>query len=1282
MNTPWIPRLRGLPILLLCWGCLLEAASGEPRIPALALDLPVTNGLIRWWPNLFDAHDEISGQEGVVMGVLPPVEAGVEDETEFGGKTAFVTKTGWVQLQPVITNEVFTFSFWVRCSSEQTAVPGRVLGQESSEGEWFFQSNFAPWVFAIGGEEMHERDWEQCVELRRGVWQHVAIARKADGTSIVWVDGTRKLEGRMAHSWPSTSRWLSVGDELKGDRSFCGALRDLCAFDRVLADTEVQALHAAGRRKRPARNTPARLAATGRSIRSQISTNLVAGPQQKWVHQRFTTEDGLPANIVKAVLQARNGYLWVGTEEGLARFDGRRFQPFTAENTPALKAIGQTVWSLSEDTDGTIWAGIFGGLLRIRGLGFTAFTNGLPQRFVLQAEPAGDGSVWVAGFRTTVPRGPCWIRRYHPDSETSSAEVAVPGHVRRLVPVTNGVWFATEQPYQMNFWDGRSATASVVGTVDDVPSLVRLVASRTLPDNNQVRAWRFGADYSNCWAEVYPGIDAPAFYWLWDSRKPYPHTGRWTGPAAADEWLGVSYDLARLRGNLIEPIEIAEHSPGPEISCVCGNREGGVWFGTEEDGLHFVQERLVRVFTTQDGLSANDVRSVCATPDGGLWVGTAVGASRWRGGQWTRVAQGAPIRTVASSRRGELWTGHQEGSPVALRKEHAGKLQCVSIGLEWQDPNSLRFARDGTLWVVCERGLTWLKPEALRQDAEENWVPDPTNPTSVFGRYTVGKDLPAIRPLGLVEDRDGSMWMGSLEGGLFHITNGRVQNFTQQQGLPGNRCVPALLDDSGALWIVTDGGLCRRQGDRFQSVGVKEGLPKDILLDLIEDGLGNFWISGKRGIHWVTRHEVEEFFAGRVARVHSLTLGARDGLLTPECSNPHEPIMAKTPDGHIWVATRNGLATFDPHRVRLDTQPLPAIIERIVGNSEEIPDFKNNATAGSFTLAPGSGRQLEFHYTAISLVGADRIRFRHRLDGYDSAWSAPTDLRLAFYTNLRPGKYRFRVKASNPHGIWNDRATTLDFMILPYFWQTRLFYAGLAVAITAAAAGLHYRRLTIQRRMDELKHQQALTSEKARIAADMHDELGAALTQISVWGEVARSPSIDEAQTRSMLERISQAARDVTSRMSDLVWATNPHNDTLDNLAAHLREQAASQLQDAAIQARLEFPSDVPEQHVSATFRRNLLLITKEALQNVLKHAEASEVCVHLELIPAALVLRIQDNGKGFNPAASKANGNGLGNMQKRARDLAGELTVHSVAGQGTRIEAKLPLDSGWQPKS
>jgi signal transduction histidine kinase len=1263
-----LPRAQRVGVFALTAFLLLIISVGEleaqPQIERLPIDLPVTNGLIRWWPNLFDVRDEITRQEGVVMGVLPPVAAGEEDETEFNAET------GWVQLQPAITNEVFTLSFWVRWHPNELYV--RILAQEDDQGDWVFQTQQLSPEFMIGHDHFRREDLAEQVLVSPGVWHHVCVARRTNGTSRFWVDGLPALEGRLAHRWPTRSRWLTVGNVCRGgDQEFRGSLRDLCAFDRVLDDSEVRALHGGGLPHRPARGTAARLAATGRSISLVMSTNATTALSRDWMHHRFTTEDGLPGNQVKAVLQAHDGSLWVGTEAGLARFDGRKFRAFTSENTPALKAIGQTVWSLSEDADGTIWAGIFGGLLRIRNLEFTAFTNGLPQRFVLQAEPVGDGSLWVAGFNDFVPRGPCWLRRYYPDSGKAGAEVIVPGHPRKLILMSKGMWIAAEQPQRIYFWDGDSSTVSAVAAIGGLGPTIQIANREGLASEAQVRCWQHPDSVSNWWMEVNLGPASPGFSWTWDPRIREPRLARSAGPAAADPWWGIFYNLARVHSGVLERIPIGEEDPGPEVTCVCANREGGIWFGTEEDGLHLMQERLVRVYTTKDGLNGNDVRSVGAAPDGGLWAGTSQGLSRWIDGHWRNDGPGK-VRGLTVDREGCPWFGLAEFSPTAIRCGR--RWFAVALGLEWQDPNSLLVSEDGKVWVACERGLSWFEPTGLELDSQEHLLPNPASPKPVFGRYAVGKELPSIGPLGLVEGRDGSIWMGTTADGLYRLRQGRFEHFSKRDGLAGDYCVPVYLDPGDALWIVGEGGLTRYREGRFQKATETDGLPKDVFLDLREDDLHNFWISGKRGIHRIARSELEDVFAGRATQVRSLTLGLRDGLLTPECSGLHYSSMAKTPDGHIWVATRNGLASFDPHQVKFDTQPLASVIEQLVVNRQEISGLAERTGAHPLQLPPGSGQRLEVHYSATSLTAADRVRFRYRLDGYENEWSEETDLRLAFYTNLRPGTYHFHVKAANAHGIWNDQDTSLGFVIRPFFWQTTPFYVGTACALALVAGAAHWRRMVAQRRLQEARHQQAITSEKARIAADMHDELGAALTQIAILGEVAKGQSGNEVQTRSTLDRISQSARDVTSRISDLVWATNPRNDTLDNLVAYLREHAASEFENTSIQPRLHFPPTLPDRSVSATFRRNLLLVLKESLNNILKYAQAREVAVRLQASDSHLELWIADDGRGFDPARSEATGNGLGNMRKRVEDLGGEFRLTSAPGKGTQVHVRVPL--------
>ncbi len=1196
------------------------------------------------------------------MGVLPA------DTVPGPGHAEFSRDTGPVMLTPAITHETFTLCFWIRPEFNR---PWHLLEQQSPEARWILKSGSNPATITLDDDLTEGAGWTEEIRMEVGAWQHIAVARRADGTSVLWRNGVRQIDGRRAWAWPGASRWLAVGGLVRGGQPFVGGLSDLCVFDRVLTDAETSALFATGRETRPAKGSRARSEAQERPVARSPVREATPSSAQQWRHRQFTTEDGLPGNSVHAILQARDGFLWVGTEAGLARFDGRDFRTFTARNSPALAATGPNIITLAEAGDGTIWAGSFGGLLRVRGREVTAFTNGLPQRFITRVQPLEDGSLWVAGFNHTLPRGPCILRRYHPETGTSSIEVALPGHLRRWSATVDGVWLAMEDPAQILFWDGRSDHAKVIAKISGTPLQIRFANRPELPPDTEVLSWQEGP---LAWAEVRLGTRGPAIPWTWNRRG--VHVGRDEAPAEpGNRWIGVSYELARIRGTALETVLPPTRSGSSEIECLLSTSDAGVWFGTDEDGLHYVEEKLVRVFTPEDGLSGHNVRSVSVGANDELWVGTSEGLSRWEAGRWSTERKGR-FGVVRALHPGEAWFGLTAEEPAVIGREIRDRTDSMVLveGVNWNHPNAMRFDRTGALWVACQQGVSRLDPKAVRRlpASVGSWILPRAGQGRGFQRFERGQELPDAQPCGLVEDAEGAIWVGSLGGGLSRIADGKVHTMSGTNGLPHPISVPVHLDRSGSLWIATPDGLARWVGGRFEILAVGGGWPQDTPLDAIEDDLGNLWVSGRQGIHRLALAELEDYFSGRIAKVRALTLGLRDGLLTPECSILRYPSMAKTTDGLIWVATRNGLARFDPKRIKLNLQPPRSTIERILANRKEIQLPASGQPARILELAPGSGRQLEVHYAAINLLHADRVQYRYRLEGHDTDWQPPTELRAAFYTNLRPGQYRFRLKAANAHGLWNEVESVLSFAILPHFWETRTFL-GLTTALLAGlAVWVHRHRLASQRRLQAMQHRESLMSEKARIAADMHDELGAALTQIAILGEVAQRQTADEAKARSTLQRISQAARDVTATMSELVWATHPLNDTLDNLVARLRERAATQLEDSGIAMHLDFPDTVPARNVSAIFRRNLVLILKESLTNVIKHARASRVEVMLTIRRNALVLRIVDDGCSGD---QEGQGHGLANMRRRAEELGGRFQRTSAPGSGWLIEIEVPFD-------
>jgi ligand-binding sensor domain-containing protein len=929
--------------VLPCLTPTVAAQDESTRRPA------VTDGLIHYWPDLWDAYDEVSKQQGFVMGILPHVEAGALDETPFHDET------GWVQLPVNIPAErALTVSVWIKTAPAPRG-DGVALAFHSRGQHWWLSNSGPgePGTHRLDTVGLDARDGPELI-LPRESWQHFAFTRSAIGEATLWKNGIAQAVDELSVAPGAELEWITAGNDLKGDRQWFGQLQDLCVFDRILSEQELGHLHEAGRSGYPSRNSAVRQAALERSDDLVWSTYVVRRSIDQFTRRRYTAEDGLPANKVQAVVQTRDGYLWIGTDMGLARFDGQRFRTFTENNTSVLAEVGADILSLAESPDGTLWAGAYGGLLHIRGTEITGYTAGLPERFILHVAPAEDGAIWIAGFRLDRDyRGPCHVRRYHPETGQTSAEVSVPGHVRRLVPTADGVWMATEDPEQLLFWDVKSRVPTVVAKITGHPLKVGLRAKAVVPGGGRMQGWRNPQDPRKEIIEI--GVDDElTFHWLTPRLRSGISASRWISFRNPDSWIGAEPGFARILEDRLEQIDFEERTQQPEITCLGSNREGGVWVGTYSDGIQLIRERLVQVFTTRDELSGNDIRSVVATRDGTVLAGGPAGLDELRDGQWTRRGARTPtplsaVISIAQDAFGTVWVGHGDASRHALQYISEDSTQALNRSrFEWAHPSSLAVTSEGRLWTACDRGITSLDlPGAAPRSGSSAdyaaWVDK-----IVYRRFEAGGVLPEGEFLKMLPDRDGALWVGTFGKGLLRLRDDQVEFFTVEDGLPSNVCTPAQFDETGALWIVAKGAVARRHNGRFQSLGPREGIPDDQFLDLIADDLGHFWLPGLRGIHRLERSQLEAWFDGRIDRVQSLTLGMRDGLLTPDCTSMHYPITAKTADGRIWVATRTGVASFDPSRVEVDGQPLAASIEQIIINRSPIIDPSHQPPDGHY----------------------------------------------------------------------------------------------------------------------------------------------------------------------------------------------------------------------------------------------------------------------------------------------------------------------------------------------
>jgi len=477
--------------------------------------------------------------------------------------------------------------------------------------------------------------------------------------------------------------------------------------------------------------------------------------------------------------------------------------------------------------------------------------------------------------------------------------------------------------------------------------------------------------------------------------------------------------------------------------------------------------------------------------------------------------------------------------------------------------------------------------------------------------------------------------------------------------------------------------LLRFKNGQFTRITAKQGLPVDVICQILQDKQGRLWLGTHQGIYSVSRAALNACADGRAKTVDYTIYGRHDGLPALECSDGYQPACWQTTDGKLWFTTVRGAVWVNSDELIPNSPPPPVKIEDFLVDGEPLP-----LTGGKIIVPPGH-RQFEFRFTALSFDSGEKSRFRYRLDKFDTSWVDADARRSVQYGNLTPRSYRFHVIACNGEGIWNETGATIEFEVQPFFYQTwwfRLIAGGIGIgigifAVRRAATRKYRRKLAL------LQQQHAIERDRARIAKDIHDDVGAGLTQITLLTELAvRNPE----QSSANLERISDSARQLTKAMDEIVWAVDPQHDTLSGLMDYASAFAEDYLRVASIRCRMDFPVSLPSTRVEAEVRYNLFLALKEALNNVVKHSRATEVWLYLRLEPGSFTLVIQDNGQGLSasaaaneiaPGGERLNsGSGLSNLEKRMAAIGGRCHIHGGSGQGTRVELTVLIETGASP--
>jgi signal transduction histidine kinase len=484
------------------------------------------------------------------------------------------------------------------------------------------------------------------------------------------------------------------------------------------------------------------------------------------------------------------------------------------------------------------------------------------------------------------------------------------------------------------------------------------------------------------------------------------------------------------------------------------------------------------------------------------------------------------------------------------------------------------------------------------------------------------------------------------------------------------------VDSQDTLWVGTaDGGLsCLRDG-RFVHFTTRDGLADQTVCHILQDSTGRFWFSSPHGVFSTHRTGLEAFMRGESKTISCTTYDQSDGMLSAACTCAFQPAGCLTRDGRLLFPTLKGVAVVRPNEVEFFI-PAPEVFIEGVTIGEKFHEWFGPAAV---TVPPGRS-QLEIRYTALNFSAPEKVRFRHRLEGVDSTWVNSGARRAVDLSYLPHGRYRFEVQACNNEGLWSPQSASIELIILPYFWQTRWFI-GIVLLTGGVAIAFTVRRLEkarSRRRLEREKQARLVELERARIARDFHDDIGSELTHVIVLSELLKADHAKPKEVEAHATMIGNTARKTVRGLRTIIWAANPQDDSLDSLVQYISQYSHELCEAAALPCRLDLPAEVPTLPLIAEVRHNLFMVVKEALHNVIKHAHASEVRLSLKLHEGFLELRVEDNGRSFQAAAAPSQRGGLANMRHRMDAIGATLLIENSPGVGTSVRARWAYPKNW----
>lgn len=983
---------------------------------------------------------------------------------------------------------------------------------------------------------------------------------------------------------------------------------------------------------------------------------IASDAQAQYRLDHWTADTGLPQNSVHDILQTRDGYLWIATLDGLARFDGVRFTVFNKSNSQGISS--NRFLFLREDVNGDLWAGTEdGGVVRYHQGRFNSYgrEHGLTSLQVAHFPITTDGSLIVA-----LIDGP-WMR-------FSDGKFLLIDQIPDTPVIER--FKHREDMHPICTSDGSVLRTNVYGLktiwtlADGLPSMNVAVPSGCVVDRNGV-----------FWMGLYDAglvkIENNKIVKIYTERDGLPGKPFLVVPGARLSLLtkdkqGAFWltDIEKWRHQLIAkqlPASITNFTE----AMVYEDREGNLWFGTLFDGLFRARKQSITAYSKAEGLTQNNVYPIYEDRNGVIWIGTTDGLYYYKDGKFT-LKTGGTFTALGEDKSGRLLIGAYND----LRTLEGESLVTLHRGTDYKGISPVIWTvypdNDGTtLWFGADNGLGKLKDGA-------------------YTLYTTKDGLAGDDTKVIIDDKAGGFWIGSY-GGLSHYKDGKFISWTERDGLPSRTVRSLYRDNDGTLWIGTyDGGLGRFKDGKFTRYTIKEGLFNNGVFQILEDKRGWFWISSNRGIYRVSKEELNEFAAGIIKSITSIAYSKSDGMLNAECNGGRWPAGVKTSDGKLWFPTQDGVAVIDPDAIQVNQQPPPVKIESFLLDRDAIAFDKE------VSIQPHQVN-FEIGYTALSYINSENMRFKFKLEGLDHEWIEAGTRRTAYYSHVPPGSYTFKVIAANSDGIWNMEGASIRIIVHPRFYQTWWFLTLAALVVSGIVVlifTLRVRQVERERKAQEEFSRRLLASqeqERQRIAAELHDSLGQSLLIIKNRVALAQS-DIDEKETvEEQLDELSHSATSAIEECREIAYNLRPYQISRFGLSKTLYGIFMRINEVTKIYATAEI--DDIDNLLTDEGQINLYRVVQESVNNIIKHSHATEASLFIKREGDEITLLIQDNGHGFvqngnNTNETKRGGFGLIGMAERVKMLHGDCKIDSVAGQGTNIRVKLKANRNIEEKT